>query len=120
MFLKTLAAEKKAEPEDDEAAATLKDLSMLAAVKPAFVAMRTRGWRACDQARTRGTRRGAATGQELLRLSCKSTSNPNRKSRAMLDLDTNRELPLGQRGPQHPGDRPAPEAIARGGAHGFA
>jgi ParB family chromosome partitioning protein len=118
LFLKTLEAEKKAEPEDDEAAATLKDLSMLAAVS----------LRLCRRAREGGepaTKRGREARDVAWRrakscfLALQEHFDPKQEdANDAGSRHTNCDLAPGRRGTRRAGDRPAAEDLARGGAHG--
>ena len=120
LFLKSLAAEdaEATKPEDDEAAATLKDLSMLAAVS----------LRLCRRARESGepaTKRGRDA-RDLAWRRAKSCFaalqehfEPERGEQSDAgSRHTNGDLaPVGG-GPRRAGDRATPEDLARGGAHG--
>jgi ParB family chromosome partitioning protein len=118
LFLKTLEAEKKPEPEDDEAAATLKDLSMLAAVS----------LRLCRRAREGGepaTKRGREARDVAWRrakscfVALREHFEPEQEEQSDAgSRHTNCDLAPVRRGTRRTSDRAAPEALARGGAHG--
>jgi hypothetical protein len=119
LFLKTLEAEAKAESEDDEAAATLKDLSMLAAVS----------LRLCRRAReggepvTEGGRRQRARAWQRAKgcfVALREHFEPSAEDETSDagPRHTNRDLAPISRGPQRPGDHANPEALARGGPQG--
>lgn len=120
LFLKTLEAEAKdeAKPEDDEAAATLKDLSVLAAVS----------LRLCRRARESGepvTKRGREARATAWRRakSCSAVLHEHFEAEQEEASDagsrhTNCDLAPVCGGPRHPGDRAAAEALAQCGAQG--
>ncbi len=118
LFLKTLEVEAKTEPEDNEAAATLKDLSVLAAVclrlcrrtreggEP--VTKHGREARALAWHRAKGCF-GALQNHFEPKQEETSDAGPRH---------TNGDLAPISRGPRRPGDRTNPESLARGGAPG--
>lgn len=122
LFLKTLEAEAKPGPEDDEAAAMLEDLSVLAAVC----------LRLCRRAREGGepvTKHGrrqqavawtrAKTSFAALREHFEPTPEDKQDETSNAGpRHTNRDLAPVGRGPRRPGDRPNPEPVARGGPQG--
>jgi ParB family transcriptional regulator, chromosome partitioning protein len=116
LFLRSLDAEPRVEPEDDEAAATLNDLSMLAGVclrlcrrvreagepvtEPARE-QRARAWRRAEGCFA--ALRGHFEREE------KSDAGPRHP---------NGNLALGRRRPRHTNDRPDPEPVAGSGPQG--
>lgn len=119
LFLKTLEAEVKAAPEDDEAAATLKDLSMLAAVclrlcrraREGGEPVTERGRRARAVAWRRAQGCFAALREHFEPDEREETSDAGPRH-------TNRDLAPVRRGARRPGDRANPESLARGGPQG--
>lgn len=119
LFLKTLEAETKPEPEDDEAAATLKDLSMLAAVC----------LRLCRRARE-GGEPVTTCGRKARALAWRRAKGcfaalhehfdppEQQETNDAGPRHTNRDLAPGRRGPRRPGDHANPEALARSGPQG--
>lgn len=113
LFLKTLEAEAKAEPEDDEAAATLKDLSVLAAV---CLRLCRRAREGGEPVTTRGRKARAIAWQRAKGCfaALKEHFDPSEEETSDAgSRHTNRSLASIRRGPRHPGDRADPEALAR-------
>lgn len=124
LFLKTLEAEAKPGPEDDEAAAILEDLSVLAAV---CLRLCRRVREGGDPVTKHGRRQRALAWHRAkgsfaaMREHFEPTPKDNDEEDETSDAGprhTNRDLASVGRGPRRPGDRSTPEALARGGPQG--
>ena len=123
LFLKTLAAEVKPGPEDDEAAAILKDLAMLASVS---LRLCRRAHEGGEPVTTHGRRQRVlawrrakgcfAALREHFEPTCEDDKGKDTSDAG--PRHTNSDLAPVRRGTRRPGDRAAPEGLARGGPQG--
>jgi ParB-like chromosome segregation protein Spo0J len=111
LFLRTLEAEPRVEPEDDEAAATLRDLSMLAAVCLRLCRRASEGGEPVTE-RARKHRDAAWNRAEGCFCALRRHFEREETSDAG-PRHPNRNLASGRRRPRRPHDHPDPESLAR-------